>query len=61
MNEFQIAFERYERAYRLMKKKEQLKKELPPPGSAFYRYFIDPDKNPPSHEELCRQIDALTE
>jgi len=44
-----------------MKKKEQLKKELPPPGSAFYRYFIDSDKNPPSHAELCRQIDSLTE
>ena len=60
-NEFQIAFERYERAYQLMKKKERLKKELPPKGSAFYRYFIDSDKNPPSHAELCRQIDSLTE
>ena len=61
MNEFQIAFERYERAYQLMKKKERLKKELPPKGSAFYRYFIDSDKNPPSHAELYRQIDSLTE
>jgi|TARA_B100000085_G_scaffold32864_1_gene27060 hypothetical protein len=61
MNEFQIALERYERAYRLMKKKEQLKKELPPPGSAFYRYFLDADKNPPSYDTLCNQIDSLTE
>ena len=61
MNEFQIAFERYQRAYHLMKKKERLKKELPPKGSAFYRYYSDPSQNPPSHSELCRQIDELTE
>jgi hypothetical protein len=61
MNEFEIALNRYEKAYRLMKKKEQLKRELPPRGSSFYRYFSDPEKNPPSYDTLCKQIDSLTE
>ena len=61
MNDFEIALERYHKAYQLMKKKERLKKELPPKGSAFYRYYSDPNQNPPSHSELSRQIDELTE
>ena len=61
MNDFEIALERYRKAYQLQQKKERLKKELPPKGSAFYRYYSDPSQNPPSHSELCRQIDALTE
>ena len=61
MNDFEIALERYQKAYQLQQKKERLKKELPPKGSAFYRYYSDPSQNPPSHSELCRQIDELTE
>ena len=61
MNDFEIALERYHKAYQLQQKKERLKKELPPKGSAFYRYYSDPSQNPPSHSELCRQIDSLTE
>ena len=61
MNDFEVALDRYQRAYELMKKKERLKKELPPKGSAFYRYYSDPSQNPPSHSELSRQIDELTE
>ena len=61
MNDFEIALERYRKAYQLQQKKERLKKELPPKGSAFYRYYSDPSQNPPSHSELCRQIDELTE
>jgi hypothetical protein len=44
-----------------MMKKERLKRELPPKGSAFYRYYSDSSQNPPSHSELYRQIDNLTE
>ena len=61
MNDFEIALERYHKAYQLQQKKERLKKELPPKGSAFYRYYSDPSQNPPSHSELCRQIDSLAE
>ena len=60
MNDFEIALDRYQRAYQLLKEKERLKKELPPRGSAFYRYFLDPEKNPPSYDEQCKKIDALT-
>ena len=63
MNDFEVALERYQRAYQLMKKKERLKNfvGLNTKGSAFYRYYSDPSQNPPSHSELCRQIDSLTE
>jgi len=57
MNDFEIALDRYQRAYQLMMKKERLKREMPPKGSAFYRY----DSDSPSHSELYRQIDNLTE
>ena len=58
--EFKEARERYQRAERLMMYKENMKRDLPPPGSSFYRYFIDPKRNPPSYHEQCRRIDSLT-
>jgi len=61
MNDFEIALDRYQRAYQLMMKKERLKREMPPKGSAFYRYYSDSSQNPGSYSELYRQIDNLTE
>lgn len=58
--EFTKAKERYQKAERLMWYKENRKRELPPPGSSFYRYYIDPERNPPSYHEQCRRIDSLT-
>ena len=43
-----------------MNLKEKLKKELPPRGSAFYRYYSDPSANLPSYYELCKRIDDMT-
>ena len=50
----------YENAQRMMFVKEKLKKELPPRGSSFYRYFSDSKSNPPSYYELCKEIDDMT-
>jgi hypothetical protein len=54
------ATERYQNAKKMMFVKEKLKKELPPRGSAAYRYFSDPDKNPPSYYSLVKSIDNMT-
>jgi len=52
--------EKYQDARKTMNLKEKLKKQLPPRGSAFYRYFSDPNANPPSYYELCEEIDNMT-
>jgi hypothetical protein len=57
---FEIAVVRYQNARRVMYVKEQLKREVPPPGSAFYRYFSDPDSNPPSYYTLIERIDNMS-
>ena len=44
LSPFEKATERYQNAQKMMFVKEQLKKELPPRGSAAYRYFSDSDK-----------------
>jgi|TARA_R110001592_G_C12797954_1_gene716651 hypothetical protein len=30
--------------------------QLPPRGSAFYRYYSDPKENPPSYDKQCQEI-----
>ena len=57
---FEEALEKYQDARKTMNLKEKLKKQLPPRGSAFYRYFSDPNANPPSYYELCEGIDNMT-
>jgi len=56
MQNFKQALENYKNAYAMMELKEQLKREVPPSGSAFYRYFSDPNSNPPSHHTLEERI-----
>jgi hypothetical protein len=60
LSPFEKATERYQNAQKMMFVKEQLKKELPPRGSAAYRYFSDPDKNPPSYYSLVESIDNMS-
>ena len=60
MQNFDQALENYKNAYAMMELKEQLKREVPPRGSAFYRYFSDPNSNPPSHHTLEERIDNMT-
>ena len=50
----------YKNAYAMMELKEKLKKELPPRGSAAYRYFSDPDKNLPPYYSLVESIDNMS-
>lgn len=57
---FNQASENYKNAYAMMELKENLKREVPPSGSAFYRYFSDPDSNPPSHHTLVERIDNMS-
>ena len=57
---FAKALESYKNAYAMMELKEQLKRELPPRGSSFYRYFSDPNSNPPSHHTLEERIDTMS-
>ena len=57
---FNQALENYKNAYAMMELKEQLKREVPPSGSAFYRYFSDPNSNPPSHRTLVERIDNMS-
>ena len=45
LEDFEKAIHRYENAKKMMSVKERLKKDLPPKGSAFYRYYSDPNKN----------------
>ena len=60
LEDFEKLIHRYENAKKMMSLKEHLKKDLPPKGSAFYRYYSDPDKNPPSHYEHVKEIDNMT-
>jgi len=57
---FPQALESYKNAYAMMELKENLKKELPPRGSAAYRYFSDPDKNLPPYYSLVESIDNMS-
>tara|TARA_S200002703_G_scaffold76401_1_gene66051 strand:+ start:53 stop:286 length:234 start_codon:yes stop_codon:yes gene_type:complete len=57
---FEEALERYQNARKTMNLKEKLKRQLPPIGSAFYRYYSDSNTNPPSYYELCNRIDDMT-
>ena len=41
---FEEALEKYQNARKTMNLKQKLKKQLPPRGSAFYRYFSDPNE-----------------
>ena len=34
--------------------------ELPPPGSAIYRYYLDPIENPKPYSEQVKRIESLT-
>ena len=34
--------------------------DLPPPGSAMYRYFLDPKENPKPYSEQVKRIESLT-
>jgi hypothetical protein len=60
MQNFEQASERYKNACAMMELKEKLKREVPPIGSAFYRYFSDPNSNPPSHHTLIERIDNMS-
>ena len=57
---FEEALEKYQNARKTMNLKQKLKKQLPPRGSAFYRYFSDPNANPPSYYSLVKRIDNMT-
>ena len=60
LSPFEKATERYQNAQKMMFVKERLKKELPPRGSAAYRYFSDPDKNLPPYYSLVESIDNMS-
>ena len=60
MQNFYQALENYKNAYAMMELKENLKREVPPSGSSFYRYFSDPNKNPPSYYSLVERIDNMS-
>ena len=60
LSSFEEALKRYQNARKTMNLKETLKRQLPPIGSAFYRYYSDPNANPPSYYELCNRIDDMT-
>jgi hypothetical protein len=60
MQNFDQASERYKNACAMVELKEKLKREVPPIGSAFYRYFSDPNKNPPSYYSLVERIDNMS-
>ena len=60
MQNFKQSLENYKNAYAMMELKKQLKREMPPSGSSFYRYFSDPNSNPPSHHTLEERIDNMS-
>ena len=60
MQNFKQASENYKNACAMMELKEKLKGEVPPRGSAFYRYFSDPNSNPPSYFTLVERIDNMS-
>ena len=57
---FVKAKERYTKAQKLMIAKKRMIADLPPRGSAFYRYYLDPKKNPKSYSEQVKRIESLT-
>jgi len=57
---FDDARERYNKAKKLMLAKERMIADLPPPGSAMYRYFLDPKENPKPYSEQVKYIESLT-
>jgi len=57
---FDEARERYKKAQALMQVKQRMIADLPQPGSAMYRYFCDPKKNPKPYSEQVKRIESLT-
>ena len=57
---FDDAMERYVKAKRLVLEKKRMIGQLPPKGSAFYRYFSDPSENPESYYKQVERIENLT-
>ena len=59
---FEEARERVRKAQALMQVKQRMIADLPPPGSAMYRYFLDPKENPNSepYSEQVKRIESLT-
>ena len=57
---FDEAKERVRKAYELMLAKKRMIDDLPPPGSAMYRYFCDPKENPKPYSEQVKRIESLT-
>jgi|TARA_Y100000310_G_C20418657_1_gene685585 hypothetical protein len=57
---FQEATERYRKAHELMLAKKKMIANLPPPGSAMYRYFLDPKENPKPYSEQVKRIENMT-
>ena len=55
---FDEARERYRKAKALMQVKQRM--ILPPPGSAMYRYYLDPKENPKPYSEKVKRIESLT-
>ena len=43
----------------LMQVKQRMIADLPPPGSAMYRYFLDPKENPKPYSEQVK-CESLT-
>ena len=57
---FNEARERYSKAHQLMLAKKRMIADLPPRGSAFYRYYLDPKENPKPYSEQVKRIENLT-
>ena len=57
---FEEARERVRKAQALMQVKQRMIADLPPPGSAMYRYFLDPKENPKPYSEQVKRIESLT-
>ena len=43
-----------------MQVKQRMIADLPPPGSAMYRYYLDPKENPKPYSEQVKRIESLT-
>ena len=41
----------------LMQVKQRMIADLPPPGSAMYRYYLDPKENPKPYSEQVKRIE----
>ena len=57
---FEEARERVRKAQALMQVKQRMIADLPPPGSAMYRYYLDPKENPKPYSEQVKRIESLT-